>query len=110
MKVGALDVLHHDEIRAVDPAQVENLHDVLVVEQNRELCLVDQHRDELFVLRVLRMNQLERDRLLEATHALGRRDKHFGHAPRRQPANELVGTKRLRKCFCLIHGGSLGSL
>ena len=46
-EVHALDVLHREEVRVADGAEVEDLDDVRVVEAERDLRLVDEHRDEL---------------------------------------------------------------
>ena len=45
-----MDVLDGDEVRVVHLAEIEDLGDVRVLQLHRDLRLVDEHRDELFVL------------------------------------------------------------
>ena len=45
-QVAAADVLHRDEVLALDVAELEDLHDVRVVEARRQLRLLDEHADE----------------------------------------------------------------
>ena len=64
-----MDVLERDVVAAVDDAEVEDLRDVRVVQLDGELRLVDEHADELFVLRDVRQDALDRDEPLEALDA-----------------------------------------
>ena len=65
-------------------ADVVDLHDVLVVEARGEARLVEEHRDEALVSRVLGANPLEHDVTLEAFDAVGAPEQDVGHAARRQ--------------------------
>ena len=79
-QVPAVDVLEGDEVAVVDFAEVEDLGDVGVLQLHRDLRLVDEHRDELFVLRDARQDALERDDALEALDADGLGLEYLGHA------------------------------
>jgi hypothetical protein len=95
VQVLAVDELEGDVVGAVDPPEVEGLADVHVRELNGDLGLVDQHVDELLVLRVLRMDDLERQELFEAADAGGLRQVDLGHAAERDAFDELVRTELL---------------
>ncbi len=75
----APDVLHRDEVRAVDAAELEDLADVRVRELPGDLRLIDEHLDEVAVLAHRRENSLDRDDLLEALHAVGLGLEDLGH-------------------------------
>jgi hypothetical protein len=74
------DELHRDEVRAIDPTELEDLADVRVRELAGDLRLVDEHLDEVAVLTHRRENAFDRDDLLEALDAIGLRLEHLGHA------------------------------
>ena len=69
-----------------------------------ELRLVDEHADELFVLRDVRQDALDRDEPLEALDAERLRAKHLGHAADVDSLEQEVLAEGSR----LLHGG-LGS-
>jgi hypothetical protein len=62
----ALHVVHDDEELALHRHDVERLHDVGVPKARREARFVEEHRDELGVLRELRVEALDRNRAPEA--------------------------------------------
>src|SRR4029079_4270300 len=66
----APDVLHRDEVRAVDAAELEDLADVRVGELPGDLRLIDEHLDEVAVLAHRGQDSLDRDDLLEALDAV----------------------------------------
>ncbi|MEZ4335977.1 MAG: hypothetical protein R3B82_05055 [Sandaracinaceae bacterium] len=68
-----VDELHRDEERVRDLTEVEDLGDVRVRQLHGDLRLVDEHRDELLVLR---------DRREDPLH----RDEPFRSPPRRRPS------------------------
>src|SRR4029079_2449864 len=76
----APDVLHRDEVRAVDAAELEDLADVRVRELPGDLRLVDEHLDEVAVLAHRRQDPLDRDDLLEPLDAVALRLEELGHA------------------------------
>ena len=80
-QVLAPDIFHRDEVRAVDPTELEDLADVRVRELTGDLRLVDKHLDEVAVLTHRREDPFDRDDLLEALHAVGLRFEDLGHAP-----------------------------
>ena len=79
-QVLAPDVLHRDEVRVVDAAELEDLADVGVVELARDLRLIDEHLDEVGVLGHRRQDPLDREDLLEAFDAEGLGLEDLGHA------------------------------
>src|SRR5262245_50839713 len=68
-QIAAVHVLERDVVAAVDDAEVEDLRDVRVIELYRELGFLDEHADELFVLRDVRQDPLDRYEPLEAFDA-----------------------------------------
>ncbi len=58
----ALHVLHHEEELPLRRHDVERRDDVGVADARGEARLVEEHRDELGILRVLRVQPLDRDR------------------------------------------------
>ena len=73
-----LDVFHHDVVRAVVRAGVENRHDVRMAEASRGSSLPAEPRHERLVPGVLRRQHLHGHRPPE--HAI-RPPVHGGHAP-----------------------------
>ena len=75
-QVPAGDVLHRDEVRVLVLPELVDVHDVGVVQLDADPRLVDEHRDELFVLRHRREDLLDGEDPLEALDAegLGRED------------------------------------
>jgi len=57
-EVAPVHVLQGDEVAVVDFAEIEDLRDVGVVQLDGDLRLVDEHRDELFVLSDVRRMRL----------------------------------------------------
>jgi hypothetical protein len=89
-QIPAVDVFKGDEVAVIDFAEVEDLGDVRVLKLHGDLRLVDEHRDELFVLRDAGQNALERDDALEALDADGLRLEYLGHAPNIDAFEEVV--------------------
>ena len=69
-QVLAPDVLHRDEVRAVDATELEDLADVRVRELTRDLRFIDEHLDEIAILAHRGQDSLDRDDLLEALDAV----------------------------------------
>jgi hypothetical protein len=103
--VTSVDVLERDVIAVVDDTEVEDLSDVRVVQLDRDLRLVDEHADELLVLRDVGQDPLDRDQPLEALHAVGLGAKHFGHAANIDSLEQVV----LAEGYGLLHGPSRGA-
>ncbi len=80
---GAVDVLHGHVEFFVVLAEVEHLDDVRVAEASGYPRLVDEHRDEVRVLRELRKDALYGDDFLKPVGAGAARKIHLRHAPRR---------------------------
>ncbi len=99
------DVLHRDEVGAAQPPQIEDLNDIGVVEPRGKQRLVDEHPDELRILRVVRQDRLDDDVLGKPLDACRPGKPHLGHAPGRQTASELVATESLAFRNRLAHRG-----
>ena len=93
-QVAPVDVLEGDEVRVVHFAEIEDLGDVCVLQLHRNLRLVDEHRDELFILGDVGKDALERDDPLKALHAHDLGLEHLGHAPNVDAFKEVVFSKR----------------
>jgi hypothetical protein len=66
-QIAALEVLEkREEVLVADPADLEHLGDVDVLQLDRDLRLVDEPRDELLVLGQARQHLLDHAQLLEA--------------------------------------------
>ena len=90
-EVLAVDELHHQEVLAVvAEADVEDLDDVAVLEQRQHLGLGDQQLDEPPILRQVRQDPLDRDRLLEAAGGHGLAAEDLRHAADADPVEQLV--------------------
>jgi hypothetical protein len=99
-EIATVDVLQRDVVRAVDDTEVEDLGDVRVVQLNRDLRLVDEHLDELFVLRDVRKDPLHGHQPLEALHPVGLRPEDLGHAADIDALEQVV----LAEWNGLLHG------
>jgi hypothetical protein len=102
-QIAAVNVLEGDVVRLLDHAEVEDLGDVRVVQLNRDLRLVDEHLDELFVLRDVRQDALDGNQALEALYAVGFGTKYLGHPPDVDPLEQEV----LAEWNRLLHGNRL---
>jgi hypothetical protein len=91
-QIAALEVLEGEEVLVADPADLEHLGDVDVLQLDRDLRLVDEPRDELRVLGQARQHLLDHAQLLEAGQAvLGEED--LAHAAARQPLDQEVAAE-----------------
>ena len=82
LQVGAMDEVHDDEVGVLALADVEDRHDVGVVQAQAQARLVQEHPDEPLILDQPRKNALDGDLLLEARHRLGLGHIDLGHAAR----------------------------
>ena len=103
-EVEAVDVLHRDEQRLADAAEVEHLDDVRVRQPDRDLGLGDEPRRELGVARELGQDPLDRERLLEAVRAVGLREKHLRHAADRDAVQHVVAFEGFLERFVHVRG------
>jgi hypothetical protein len=91
LQVAAVDELHREEVRAVGGlGDVEHLHDVRVLEEQREPRLVEEHRDEPRVAGEVRQHALDRDDALEVPHRLGDAAEDLGLAAAAEPLEHRV--------------------
>ncbi len=89
-QVAAVHVLQRDEEASLDLTEVEDLRDVRVLKLHGDLRLVDEHRDELFVLGDVRQDALDGQQALEALHPECLRLEDLGHASDVDPFQEVV--------------------
>jgi len=80
-QIAAIHVLHGQVDLPLDVAEVEDLHDVEVLEIGRELRLLNEHPHEGLVAAVPRQDALEGDDLFEARVAVPLREEDLGHSP-----------------------------
>ena len=92
LQIDAVDVLHDDEVRVLAVADVEHLHDVRVLEGERQPRLVQEHRDELLVLGEGRQDALDGDVLLEPAHRFRDAAEHLCHASGRDSLGDAIST------------------
>src|SRR5450755_3362223 len=100
-QVATMNMLERDVVRAVDNSEIEDLRDVRVVQLNRELRLLDEHADELFVLRDVRQDAFDRNEPFEAFDTECLRAEHLGHTADVDPLEQIILSERCR----LLHGG-----
>src|SRR5205814_9930986 len=92
----APDIFRRDEVRAVDPTELEDLTDVRVRELSGDLRLVDEHLDEVAVLAHRRQDSLDRDDLLEALDAVALGLEDLCHAADADAIEQQVFPERDR--------------
>ena len=102
----APDVLHRDEVRTVDAAELEDLADVRVRELAGDLRFIDEHLDEVAVLAHRRQDPLDGDHLLEAFDAIALGLEDLGHAADADAIEQQVFPERDR----LAHASPMLSL
>ena len=88
------DVLHDEEELALGRDDVERRHDVRVADARGEPRLVEEHRDELGILRELRVQPLDRDGAREAARRAGARGGPSPCRPRRSRRRARSGRSR----------------
>jgi hypothetical protein len=93
-QVFAPDVLHRDVVRVGDLPELVDRNDVRVRQLPGDLRLVDEHLDEIFILRHRRQDPLDRQDLLEALHAERLRRVDLRHATDRDAVDEQVLAER----------------
>jgi hypothetical protein len=89
----AVDVLHRDEVDPFDDAEVHHLDHVGVGDPGQEPRLVDEHLDEGRALEVLRVDQLDREELLEALHPGQPPGIDLTHPALGEAEEELISTE-----------------
>ena len=89
----ALHTLHGEEVLIADAAEVVDLDDVRVLQLDGDLGFVDEHLDELIVVREVLQDALDDEELLEAAvrEALGL--EHLRHSADGDFVDQEVSTK-----------------
>src|SRR5688572_4227456 len=77
-QVAAVQVFHRDEVLTSNSSELEDLHDVDVIEQRRELRFLHERANELMVFREMRTQALQRDGSLEPVEPELERAIHGG--------------------------------
>src|SRR5690606_11017072 len=88
-QVAAVQVLHRDEVRAADPAELVDAADVVVLQALRHARLARERPDEGGVLRQMRQESLERHLLTRSILAVANRPVYDRHPTRAQPLVDL---------------------
>ena len=89
-QITAVDELHDDVELVALSAEIEDLNDVTVLHQRRELCLGDEHVDKGAILGVPGEDPLDAQDLLEPLHTVGARSIDLGHAAGANLLQQLV--------------------
>ena len=84
-----LDVFHDEVIPGLGRANLEDGHDVRMVNPGREPRLIEEHLDELGVPRQVLVEPLDRVEPLKAPRAAKAREKDRPHPPARELCDEL---------------------
>ena len=92
-KVGPLDELQREVVRAVDNAKVEHPSDVPVMQEGGKPRFAKEHLHEVFVANKRRQDPLQTNTLLEVTGPTSNREKRLGHAAHTEPFAQLIVTK-----------------
>jgi hypothetical protein len=87
------DILHHEKELFAVLDDVERRDDVRMTYADREARLVEEHADEIGILREVGMQPLDRDRSRETDGADEARDMDRGHAAGRDFAVQRVPTQ-----------------
>ena len=89
-KVGALDVLHAEQLALLAVVlELVDLDDVRVVQARRELRLLDEHRAEAPRRAVRGQDALDDEQLVRALGAALLGEEDLGHAAGAEAANDL---------------------
>ncbi len=91
----ALDVLHHQEVAGLAGTDLEDGHDVRMMNARRDARFVEEHLDELFLTGKVRVEPLHRHEALEAADAREAREIHRRHAAGRNFADEFIAIDAL---------------
>jgi hypothetical protein len=102
-QVTPVHVLHRDVVLGLDLAEVVDLHDVGMSKRDAELRFLDEHPDELLVVRKRRKNTLDDDTLLEAFDTGGSGQENLGHSARTDAVVENVVSESVGAGAQLLH-------
>ncbi len=76
----AVHVLHREEVRAAEAADIVDLRDVRVLELDREARLVEEHPYEVDVARSLAQDSLQDDDAIRTGRSRREREEDLGHS------------------------------
>ncbi len=93
-EVHAVDVVHDEEVAFGGAADVERRDDVRVPDSRGEPGLVEEHADELGIVREVLVEHLDRDEPLELAHASRSTHVDRAHPPHREETQDLVAADR----------------
>ncbi len=92
-QIAAVDELEREEVPPLDGPEVQHLRDRRVREARGEARFVQEERDELGIVLVVREQPLQTDALLEPTGATPDADEGLRHAAGADAPHELVGAE-----------------
>ncbi len=102
-----MEKLHREEHLAALFADRVDLDDVGVVKRRGDPGLVEEHPDEVLVMRELGQDSLEYDEALEAAHAFPAPEKNLRHpADSDAPQGNVVAHPRHVPCQSRLHDSS----
>ncbi len=90
-----MHVLHRDVVGALDLSEVVDLRDVGVVQEGGDPRLVEEHVNELFLLREVRKNSLHHHLLLEAHHSPLACEVDLAHPAGGELLDQFIATEGL---------------
>ena len=99
---------HREEVHPVHLAEVRHTTHVRVRDSRGDARLVEEHRDELRILREVRVDELERHELLVAPRPERARGVHGSHAARRELRAQLVAPEPPARAELDRHHGRRG--
>ena len=88
--VFAIYTLHGDEVVVEMAAEVVHPHHVRMLQRSGQLGFIDEHVDEVHVVRDVRQDPLDYDELLVTTVRVSLRLEDLGHAARGDAIHEVV--------------------
>src|SRR6185436_9437970 len=113
-------VLHADEVVPVDLAQLVGGDDVRMLQPRRDPRFIEEHLAQLFAIRQMRLDALQRDDLHEALYSAPLGDVQPAHAALTEQAEQLVAAarfseasghlRRVHRMSALDHAETLSSL
>ena len=103
-------VLHDQEVRAVVLAEVEHLHDVLVIEPHADERLAQQVADAVGVVADLLAQDLDRDQLLEPRCPARAGEIDLAHPTEPEQPQEVIPPELSPREFHSSHDDSTGRL
>jgi hypothetical protein len=100
-EIDPLQVLHGEVVGLRDVPEIEDLHDVRVVQAERDLGLVDEHPDEVLGAGEGGVDLLDDQELGQPLRDGGAGEEDLRHAAGAEPADQLVFAERLHPAYII---------